>query len=412
MNSNFAEHVLPNGLRVVCETLPGVRSAAVAVLARTGARHESPPEHGVSHFLEHMCFKGTARRTAFEVNVGFDELGSIYNAFTSREHTVYYGWVPAGRIGPQFELLSDMMRPALPKGEFETERKVVLEEIAMTGDEFDHHVSDFLHRVCFGTHPLAHEILGEKETIAALKRERMVRYHAERYAPQNLCVVAAGALEAEALLGAVGRYCGGWRRGPALPALERPGPLPTGVHKLVLPQFQQQSIMIAYPSVAYGGPHDETIEALAAVVGGVNSRCYWDVVQKGICTQAGLAWLSYADCGLLVFYADGEPERCEAMYAALREQIGRLVRAGVTAEEVQRVKNRQRTRLALEAENPRTRIMQIVDDLESGGYVRSAAARLAAVEAVTPRRIAAYLAEHPIGGEGLVLSVGPRDWGG
>src|SRR5512140_1872032 len=96
--SLFAEHELPNGLRVVCEVVPRVRSAAAAFLARTGARDETSPEHGVSHFLEHMCFKGTPKRSSIEINVRFDELGAIYNAFTGKEHTVYYGWVPAGRL--------------------------------------------------------------------------------------------------------------------------------------------------------------------------------------------------------------------------------------------------------------------------------------------------------------------------
>ena len=212
MSSTFVEHQLPSGLRVVCEVMPRVRSAAVGFLAFTGARDESPREHGVSHFLEHMCFKGTARRGWHEINVRFDELGSIYNAYTGKEHTVYYGWVPAARLDEQLELLADMMRPSLPPDDFQTERNVILEEIAMSDDSFDRLVWNHLHEVVFGGHPLGHEILGEKETIQGLAHETLVNYHRRRYAANHICLLAAGAVEPEAVFAAVGRYCGAWPR--------------------------------------------------------------------------------------------------------------------------------------------------------------------------------------------------------
>ncbi len=411
MKSSFAEHLLPNGLHVISETMPQVRSTAVAFLVRTGARHETPAEHGVSHFLEHMCFKGSAKRCGREINVAFDQLGSIYNAFTGREHTVYYGWVPAAHAEAQLELLADMMRPTLPHEEFETERRVVLEEIAMAGDSFDHSVSDFLHQTCFENHALAHEILGEQDTIETLPRESMIDYHSRRYAPGNMHLLASGAVDAEALIAAVGRHCGEWRRGTNGAVDTRPPDvMPTGVRSHALPRFKQQSLLLVYPSLPEGSPHDEAIDAFVALFGGANSRCYWNIVQKGICTHAGAAWLSYGDCGLLAFYADGEPQRCEQMLTALREQIRLVAKNGVGADEVERVTNRRRTQLALESENPRTRLMQLIDDIEARGYVRPAAARLAAVEAVNEKSIARYLEQCPITGDGLLLSVGPRDW--
>jgi predicted Zn-dependent peptidase len=413
MSSTFAEHQLPNGLRVICEVMPQVRSAAVACLACTGARHETPPVHGVSHFLEHMCFKGTPRRTWHDINVRFDELGSIYNAFTGKQHTVYYGWVPRDRIAAQFELLADMMRPALPPADFETERQVILEEIAMSDDNFDRHAWNFLHKEVFGDHPLGHEILGEKETIQNLPHAAMVDYHRQRYAANNMVILAAGALEPEELFAAVGRCCEQWQpsfddQAPAA-ALPLPG---VGVRKQLLPRFQQQSLILVYPSVPQGHADEESVESFTSLFGGSNSRCYWSIVQKGICTSAGAAWVAYADCGIMALYADGQPEQCEQMLAALREQACEAGAGGFTAEEVQRVKNRRRTQLALEAESPRTRIMQMVDDLETFGRVRTTEARLAAVEQVSARTIADYLCRYPITGEGLLLSIGPRNWPG
>jgi len=411
MKSQFAEHTLPNGLRVVCEVMPRVRSAAVGFFVRTGSRNEAAHEHGVSHFLEHMCFKGTATRDWQKINIRFDELGSIYNAYTSKERTFYYGWVPSGRFDAQLELLAEMMRPTLPAEDFEMERNVILEEIAMSGDSFDHHVWNFLFEKAFAGNSLAHEILGEKETIEKLPRDTMVDYHARHYAPDRLTLVATGAVDPQEVFAAAGRYCGGWTRATSSNGLpEVPGGISAGVHHCALPQFKQQSLILLYPSVPQNHPDAESIEAFQSMFGGANSRCYWNIVQQGICSQAGAAWLTYNDCGLLALFADGEPERCEEMLAALRGQAREVMQGGFTDEEVERVKNRRRTQLALEAENPRTRLMQIVDDLEAHDHVKSADARLAEVEAVTARTVGAYLERYPIDGEGMLLSCGPRAW--
>ena len=411
MQSTFVTHELPNGLRVVCEVMPRVRSAAAGFLVRTGSRHESAPEHGISHFLEHMCFKGTATRNWRDLNVRFDELGSIYNAFTGKEHTVYYGWVPAARIDAQIELLADMMRPRLAADDFEMERGVILEEIAMNDDSFDRAVWNFLHTVVFGDHSLGHEILGEKETIQNVSHATLTDYHRRRYAASNLSLLASGAVDPEAVFSAAGRYCGEWVRERNGAVAQKPFPaLSGGVQKLPLERFQQQSLILVYPSVGHDHADAETIEAFTGLFGGANSRCFWNIVQKGICTQAGAAWIAYEGGGFLALYADGEPSRCEQMLDALREQAKDVTSNGFRPDEVQRVKNQRRTHLSLEAENPRTRLMQLVDDIDTRGYARTADARLAAVEAVTPKSIASYLERFPITGEGLLLSCGQREW--
>lgn len=401
---------MPSGLRLVCEVMPRVRSTATGFYVRTGSRFESSSQHGISHFLEHMCFKGNARRSAHEINVRFDELGSIYNAFTSKEHTVYYGWVPAAQLGAQLELLADLVRPSFPPEDYETERKVILEEIAMNADSYDHHVSNFVHAAAFGDHGLAHEILGEKETIERLPREEMVAYHARHYAPENMYLAAAGNVDPEAFFAAAGRYCGEWQRGGNGRPLQPPPPLASGVRKLKLEQFKQHTLVLAFPSVPHDSRHAESIEAFVSLFGGSNSRCYWNLVQKGVCSQAGAVWLAYQDCGVMALYAEGDPEQCEEMLAGLRAQAAEVVSGGFRPDEVQRVKNQRRTQLALEGENPRTRLMQIIDDLEIYGAPQTTDARLAAVEAVSAETISAYLAEYGITGEGLLISVGPRDW--
>lgn len=412
MQSNFHEHTLPNGLRVVCEVLPRVTSAAAGILVRTGSRHEVPELHGVSHYLEHMCFKGSARRSCRELNVRFDELGSIYNAFTGKEHTVYYGWLPAERIDDQIELLADLVQPILDPGEYETERNVILEEIAMGDDSFERHLSNFLHRVVFADGPLAHEILGEKETIAALPRDAMARYLRARYVPRHMTLVVSGAIDPDAIFAAAERYCGAWRDGGnGLPLPDSSPPLTLrGRACEVLPQFGQQAVIEVFPALPHGCVEEETIEAFTGLFGGANSRCYWNIVQKGICLHAGAAWIAYEDCGVMALYAEGEPQRCEEMLAALRTQAAEVVAGGFRPDEVQRIRNQRRTQLALEGENPRTRLMQVIDDIETRGRPRPRADRMAAVEAVSAESIAEYLRRFPITGDGLLLSIGPRAW--
>ncbi len=140
----FHEYQLDNGLRIVIEVMPHVRSVACGFLARTGARDDPAELAGVSHFLEHMCFKGTQRRTWNDVNTAFDELGSQYNAYTTKDRTFYYGWVRSEDFERQLELLADLMRPTLPDSEFQMERGVVLEEIAMSEDDLASCAYDFL----------------------------------------------------------------------------------------------------------------------------------------------------------------------------------------------------------------------------------------------------------------------------
>jgi predicted Zn-dependent peptidase len=182
------------------------------------------------------------------------------------------------------------------------------------------------------------------------------------------------------------------------------------VRRRLLERFKQQSVVLVYPAIPAAHVDEESLEAFTSLFGGSNSRCYWNIVQKGICSEAGAIWVGYRDVGLLVVYADGEPERCEQMLDALREQARAVMRDGFSADEVQRVRNQRRTHLSLEAENPRTRIMQLVDDIDLRGHPRTADARLAAVEAVTPRSIQRLLERFPIDGEGLLLSCGPREW--
>src|SRR5881227_2893715 len=188
----FHHHVLSNGLTVIGETSPSARSAAVGFFVRTGSRDETPEVSGVSHFLEHMVFKGTPQRTALDVNRDFDKIGAHYNAFTSEENTVFYAAILPEYIPQAIDVLADILRPSLRGDDFEMEKKVIIEEIGMYEDQPMWSAYDHARKAFFADHPLGNSVLGSPASIRALSREQMQGYFDKRYVAANITVSAAG----------------------------------------------------------------------------------------------------------------------------------------------------------------------------------------------------------------------------
>ncbi len=402
-------HTLENGLRIVVEQMPEVSSAAAGFLVRTGARDETPALAGVSHFLEHMCFKGTQKRDWRRISVSFDELGSTYNAFTSEDRTFYFGWLPTDAIKDQIELLADMMRPTLPQEEFATEKKVILEEIAMSKDSLDHVAFDFVLERVFEGHPLAWPILGYERTVGDLTRDRLHAYFEQRYAPDNMMLVVAGSVEPDHILDAADELCGHWK--PSGTSHQRATPnIRSGKANQKLERFNQQIVVLSFPAPGAGDPLDESAHAAVSILGGQNSRIEWNIMQAGLSHQAGAYRLAMGDCGLTVLFGQTDPDGIESLADALRKEARDICRNKVSDSEVQRVKNKRRTTLAVEGESPYHRIVQIMDDVDYRGAPRTMEQRLTAVEAVTADSVAEFFERCPIGGEGYLIGVGPRDW--
>ncbi|HSW45293.1 MAG TPA: pitrilysin family protein [Phycisphaerae bacterium] len=409
MMSSFHQHTLSNGLQIVIEVMPHVPSVACGFLVRTGARDDPPDHAGVSHFLEHMCFKGTARRTWQDINVAFDEMGAHYNAYTGKDRTFYFGWVRTEEFERQLDLLADMMRSALPPAEFDMEKKVVLEEIAMSEDDLTSNAYEFLYEnVCAGS-PLAWPVLGYERTIRDLTRDRMNDYFERRYAPGNLLLIVAGNVDPDHVLETADRLCGSWP--PRDPGWNRQPPLlRAGSSTRAMDKFHQQAILLAFPSAGACDPLDESAEALAAILGGQNSRFYWNIVQQGLSPRAGVFREEYHDFGLITLYALCEPENAEKVLDAMQREARLITNQGPEPKETQRVKNLRRTSLATESEAPFYRLGQIADDMEYRGRPRTAEEQLAEVDAVSAETIADYLRRFPITGEGFLAGVGPRQW--
>jgi predicted Zn-dependent peptidase len=407
MTDRFFTHQLANGLRIVVERMDDVRSTAAGFLCRTGSRDETPDLAGVSHFLEHMCFKGTAKRSASEINIDFDRIGGQPNAFTSHDRTFYHSVTRAADLDKQIEILADMMRSVLPPDEFDMEKKVVLEEIAQSNDRIEHVAFDVLVEELFKGHALAWPVLGYERTISALTRAQMHAYFQQRYAPDNMVLLAAGIVDPAELLDLAEQYCGQWT--PTSPSSRRTPPkIYTGRVHRQLDRFNQQVIALTFAAPSALSPLNETSEALAIILGGNNSRFFWAIEQTGLSPHAAAYRLDFADCGLLILLAQCDPDNADAVEAAMRAEARRIMAESVTPAEIQRVRNKRRTSLAVEGESPYHRLTQVMDDVDYRGQPRTVEQRLAAVDAVGPQSIADYFAEFPIDGEGLLVSVGPK----
>jgi predicted Zn-dependent peptidase len=303
-----------------------------------------------------------------------------------------------------------MMRSTLPQDQFDMEKNVVLEEIAMSRDDLGSVAYDYLHERLYADTPLAWPVLGWERTIEGMTREGMGEYFARRYAPNNLILVVAGNVEPADVIQMAQRACGDWPRVERLGTDRRPPRFQTGVATQQVDRFRQQAVLLAFPSVGATDPLYETAEAAAAILGGENSRFYWNIMQKGISPRAGTFHEEYQDFGMTVLFGLCEPETCEKLLDAMREEAARLAKDGPQEKELRRVKNLRRTSLANESEAPFYRLGQLVDDMDYRGKPRPAEDRLAAVDAVSAESVAEYLRKCPIVGQGYLVSVGPRVW--
>src|SRR5947207_1101050 len=188
----FHSHTLPNGLQIIGETSPSARSVALGFFVRTGSRDETPEVSGVTHFLEHMVFKGTPRRTALDVNRDFDRIGADYNAYTSEENTVFHAAVLPEYLPQAVDILADILRPSLRGDDFDMEKKVIIEEIGMYEDQPMFSAYDQARKTFFADHPLGNSVLGTPASITALTRDQMQGYFDKRYVAANVTVSAAG----------------------------------------------------------------------------------------------------------------------------------------------------------------------------------------------------------------------------
>lgn len=408
-NSMFQNQTLPNGLTIIGEVSPSARSVAVGFFVRTGSRDETPAECGVSHFLEHMVFKGTPRRTALEVNRDFDRIGANYNAFTSEENTVFYAAELPEYLPQAVDILADILRPSLRNDDFDMEKNVIIEEIGMYEDNPGWSAYDHAKKHYFAQHPLGNSILGTPESIRSLTREQMHDYFRRRYVAPNVTVVAAGRFEFPHLVDLVAKACGQWEQGP----IGRQGITPavgSGQSQSVTkPQVTQEHVILMSTAPAADSPLRHAADLLAMAIGDdTGSRLYWELVDPGLAESADMSFHEYEGTGSFYTSYSCEPAQAEKNLAIVRKVLGEAQKGGITAEELQRSKNKVLSRVVRGSERPMGRMQAVGMAWNYLRQYRSVDDELNAFDAVTLDEVRRVLDEFPID-KPTVLGLGPLE---
>ena len=403
---NFLNHTLPNGLQIVAECNADAYSTALGFVVTTGARDETDDVSGVSHFLEHMAFKGTPNRSGDDVNRELDEMGSSANAATSEETTVFYAPVLPEYQSRATEILADILRPSLEEQAFETEKQVILEEIRMYEDQPPFGADDKCRAAFFGDHPLGRSVLGTTASIEALPVAAMREYFRRRYAPGNIVVAAAGRVDFDRLVADCRAACGGWEAVASSRVIEPPR-THSGFQRLKRASATQQYIlqMSLGPTAA---DDDRYAAKLLAIILGDDSgsRLYWELVDPGQADVAELGHGEYLGAGVFLTQISCAPEDADEVYQRAVQVYATAHEEGVTAAELQQAKNKVRSQLVLSSERPARRMFGVGGDWIYRREYRSLEDDLDLIASISLDEVVAVLARYSLL-DGTALSIGP-----
>jgi predicted Zn-dependent peptidase len=349
---------LGSGVRVVTEAVPSVRSVALGLWVRTGSRDEMPAQAGVSHFLEHLLFKGTERYSAIEISERFDSLGAAVNAATGKETTQLHARFLDEHTDEVFDLLAEMLLgPTYP--EVDSERAVVLEEIAMYEDEPQDRVHDFLADAVFGDHPLGRRVLGAAEVIASIPVPEIEAYHRSRYTAPNIVVGAAGHMEHERVVELAERLVRPPRassNGSAASSMDGSGRI-----SFSQKDTEQYHVCFGAPGITRDDERRFALAVLDSIFGGsTSSRLFREVREKrGLAYAVGSYNEQYTDSGLVATYVGTREDNVAEACAIIGAELERLRTEPVTEEELARAKEHVKGRLVLSSESTAARMSRI-----------------------------------------------------
>ncbi len=402
----FLTHTLPNGLEIVAECNSDAHSTALGFFVKTGARDETDAVSGVSHFLEHMVFKGTPHRSADDVNREFDEMGAHYNAFTSEENTVYYAAVLPEHQDASVDLLADIMRPALREEDFTTEKNVILEEIKMYEDQPPFGADDKCRAVHYGQHPLGRSVLGSPESIRDLSVEQMRAYFRQRYSPKNIALVGAGRIDFDRLVKTANERCGGWEPVPA-PREAPPVPVAGSFH-VVTKETATQAYAIQLACGPAAIDQDRHAAKIMATILGDDSgsRLFWELVDSGRAEQCSLGHYDYFGTGIFMTYMCCDPDGTAENLQSIMNLYRQAEAAGFTPAELALAKSKINSRVVLSSERPRSRLFNVGFNWICRREYQTIRDDLNAVEGVTLDQATAVLEKYRLS-QNTTYIVGP-----
>jgi len=402
----FKHHQLANGLDIIAEINPDSHSLAAGMFVKTGARDESMDVNGVSHFLEHMMFKGSEKYTWEDVNRIFDEIGARYNASTSQEMTSYYANVLPEYTEQAVEHLSHLLRPAIRESDFTTEKKVILEEIAMYLDDPGHRLYEQAMAEHFGNHPLSLSILGSPASIMKLTRDQMANYFKTRYGPGNMVLAVTGNVDFPHFVKLAEKYCGAW------PRVNAPRVTPTPLFqskrkKMADPKLNRQYTMGFTPGPSAQDERRFAARILADVIGDSDgSRFYWALVDNAIAEEADFGFYPHDSCGSFYISIINDPTRTdECQEIALKEL--QKVKSDLNNDEVERAKNKIASSIVLQGEIPLGRMRAIGGQWIYNKEYRSLEQDMATLQAITPDSLKKLMNDFPFDPM-TIVTLGPK----
>lgn len=354
----FKKRTLANGLTIIAEPDPSAHSAAAGFFVKTGARDEPSALMGVSHFLEHMMFKGTAHRSAAELNQAFDDIGARNNAYTSHEVTCFYAHTLPEHASQATELLGDMLRPALRQEDFDTEKGVILEEIAMYQDNPFWVLYEEVAAQRFGDHPLGHRVLGTAETIKSLTRDQMQGYFDERYSANNTVVSLAGNIDFDRECDLIERICGAWKSTSVTRDSSPPKTLDKRIN-LTDERFGRAYLLMLMPGPSAQDDRRYAATLLTQILGAAdNSRLHWALIENSLAEEAQAAFEAHDGVGEYYVYASGDPDRIEEIERVADAEIKGLL-SSLTQDDLDRLSGKFATSFTIGAERPADRMQRL-----------------------------------------------------
>jgi predicted Zn-dependent peptidase len=400
---------LDGGLSVLTHKVSGVRSASVGVWVRYGSAHETPGEQGSAHLLEHMVFKGTARRSAKDIALVLERLGGSLDAYTSREHTSYQARVLGEDLDTALDVLADfVVAPQIRDEDLELEREVVLEEIAMVEDTPDDLVFELHNQAIWPDHPYGHSILGTRETVEATSAEQLRRLHRRAYGRGSLVVAAAGAVDHGAVVDLAARHFDRLKNGEAPPALPAAPPMEPVEQRIERPGSQTH-IVLGRRTFGHADPRRHTLILLSAALGGgMSSRLFQRVREELGLAYAVFSFQSfYRAGGTLGVYVGTRPEWADRSVSVIREELGRVAGEGLMAHELEDAKGQVKGQLVLSLESPGGRLQRLAQQELTGEPHRTVDEVLGRIDSITTEDTAEVAAEWLDPEQWLTVRLGP-----
>ncbi len=381
MSNQARVTTLPNGLRVVSETMPQVKTVSVGVWVDAGARDETPEINGVAHMLEHMAFKGTRRRSALDIAQEIEQVGGHLNAFTSREQTAYYARAMASDLDLSVDILADILRNSIfDADEMEREREVILQEIGQAEDTPDDIIFDHLQATAFPDQALGRAILGSVERVQGMRREDLQGFLDRKYHAPTMVLAGAGGVEHERLVDLAEKLFGDVS---AAPSEKRPEARYDGGESRHVRDLEQAHVTFALPALAFHDPDFYALQVYSTILGGgMSSRLFQEVREKrGLAYSVYAYPTSYRDTGLLTLYAGTGGEKLDELTPVLADELARMT-GPIDGAEIERARNQLKVGMVMSLESSSARLEQLGRQMLLHGRVLDVDEILAAIEAV------------------------------